>query len=562
MNSAHICSYLTTTAFSDPSRPLFSLLDGKFRTASQVLQRVTCLSRVLTDLRLSPRDRVALLTLTTASGLEALLAACAVGCIACPLNWRWTPFEASKAANVIKPRALVCDADCISLAQALLQNCPSIATLIVVGDSSLPTSTPMTVETVFAEERMTTVDLSTPMKRSHAHDDAAAIIFTSGTNGDPKPAVLTHTALHAQTMNKLLMCAYNSNDIYLHTAPWYHVGGLSSALAALSVGAHHIFMPKFNATLALHMISTHNVTAFIAVPTMITDIVSAAAQQWSLLRWRGAGPFVSVRHVLVGAGGMPPGQLGRLKSLFPKSQIYAAYGMTETTSSLTFQCLGPSEKIPELPLIHCQETSSPSAVYVGRPPPGVEVAIWSEDQQMVVSQGQGEIVTRGPHVMFGYFQSGRISSDWLHTGDLGILHGAHLWLIGRAKDIIKTGGEGVSAWEVEHVLSRHPEIAAVCVVGMPDQRLGEIVTAALVLHKKSSWSGPVYQDMQFNVSSRQNKLNIHTIQSHCRESGLAGFKVPRVVCILKEFPVNSTGKVLKIGVKERIQAKGGTRSRL
>jgi acyl-activating enzyme 14 len=454
-------------------------------------------------------------------------------------------------------------------------------------------------------------------------DGAAFLIFTSGTTGPPRAAVLSHAALHFQCNAKLRCCGYNKADIYLHTAQLFHVGGLCSALAMLLAGAQHVFLPIFRATDCLKAIEMYSVTSFIAVPTMISDLLAANDSGF-----RGSGgsapvvveqdgrkeekmEFLSVQSVLVGAGGLSQQQNTRLHDLIPNATIYSAYGMTEGCSSLTFSTLA-EHFILETKNNNGGGGDHSGGVYVGCPPPGIELAILPASSTTIIpsppinnkmkisKEGYGEIITRGPHTMLGYWNDPEATFSaflpplctentttvtttkttknlkWMRTGDLGYLRHTTsasttnqqplLWLVGRAKDVIRSGGENVSAAEVERALQTHPAVDMAVVVGLPDQRLGERVAAVIVLNSGYTWQGSKdtfsmdSSTVPGNTSSTNNNrttsgtISAVLLQQHCRVvAGLAGFKVPRIFFLLDnegEMPRNATGKVVKAQLKE------------
>jgi acyl-CoA synthetase (AMP-forming)/AMP-acid ligase II len=258
-------------------------------------------------------------------------------------------------------------------------------------------------------------------------------------------------------------------------------------------------------------------------------------------------------------------------------------------------------------------------VCVGRPPPGIQIRILPlkddahskpslvasssssissasssverfldtcTSQVEFLGDGEvGEVVTRGPHLMVRYWNDPRATraamdaaGTWFRTGDLGVLIDSQLWLVGRAKDVVKTGGENVACAEVERVLLRHPAVAAAAVLGLPDARLGERVVAAVVLRDGWTWQGNHVHMLQGgsdarrsargrqravdgggaasqheSASSRRRKLvDGAELQMHCRQEGMAGFKLPRTIINMSALPLNATGKVVKARLKEQL----------
>lgn len=455
---------------------------------------------------------------------------------------------------------LITDTSCQSLAQSIYQTHNALKIIKIEenctenGSSNVALvengNTLCSMEMPYLTKRVSVV----AQQPIHAPDDVAFIIFTSGTTGPPRAAALTHSSMHFQCMNKLNFCNYSSNDVYLHTSPLFHVGGLCSALAMLLSSAQHVFMPVFSANTMIQLIQEHKVTAFIAVPTTLTDLVTFLGDT----KYQNK-ELTTVKTVLVGAGATSAQLRLQLALYIPRATLLSTYGMTEACSSITFCTL-----LRENNSSHDTATR----VYVGKAPSGIQLGVLTGDKTPLIQHhGQGEIITRGPHLMLKYWNDDNATSisflpdGWFRTGDLGMLDSdGSLYLQGRAKDTIKTGGENVAAAEVERTLSQHPAVHAVTVVGMPDERLVERVTAVIVLNKGWAWRGTaLYQRtmLQYDTNSvaQSDALNEKQavdgleFQMFCRRQGLSGFKLPRAVAVVDALPVNSTGKVVKSQVK-------------
>lgn len=545
--AGHVASYILVP----DHRQLFRW-SGGHRTWDHVRLRV---SHLVTKLRTQIKvgDRVCTLALTSADHLEVLLAITAAGGIAAPLNWRWSRQEVDYAVKLLGAKLLIADDHCWSLASS------------VGGQSSM---LPLTKLSSMLPARLPLTTLPFFSFHQQPPDASAFIIFTSGTTGPARAAVLTHDALDFQCRQKQLVCGYHRDDVYLHTSPLFHVGGLCSALAMLRAGATHVFFPPpsaptFSASVTLQTIQTHNVTSFIAVPTMIVDMIDCAIDKTKGQSQKQRLSFSSVTTILVGAGGLSDPHVASLSHLFPNAALWSAYGMTECCSSITFARLPIHASI-------ARNAVDASMVYVGTPPAGIQIKISGQpvQQRGLGVDGIGEILTRGPHVMLRYWNdadhddvdavfdttSGDGSSSWLRTGDMGWLDPeGHVWLVGRIKDVIKSGGENVPAARVERTLTSHPSVAAAAVVGLPDPRLGERVAAAIVLTQNGlTWCGESIQivSKHRDLSCTQSSVDGKLLQDHCRSVGLPGFMVPRVFLCVEELPMNSTGKVIKSRVRD------------
>lgn len=304
-------------------------------------------------------------------------------------------------------------------------------------------------------------------------------------------------------------------------------------------------MPKFEARLACEAIREHSVTSLITVPTMMADLITInRAQQTS-------GCFESVTKILNGGGGLSPLLFQDATKIFPRATILSAYGMTEACSSLTFMTL----KDPTQVHSHHQKQndvtnsnlSAEGGVCVGKPAPHIELKVRAEDHL-----SQGRIFMRGPHAMLRYWgqsnHSNPVHEGWIDTGDIGQLDDrGNLWLFGREKDKIKTGGENIYPEEVESVISLHPGVSKIVVVGVPDARLTEMVIGCVQLKQGWRWSDSNSTDAGAQVLSGES------LRQFCKDKNLTGFKIPkRFVLWRTEFPLTTTGKLRRDQVRAQL----------
>ncbi len=328
-----------------------------------------------------------------------------------------------------------------------------------------------------------------------------SMYFTSGSGGAPKGVRLSHEAMDVQALEKVTRIPFVRGNAYLHLAPHFHVGGASSTLAALHAGMDHVVLTPSSllhrAPQILDTIRRENVTVLVLVPGLLLAFVDAASNFGLSL--------AEVRAVLVGAAPTDSKLALAARSVFPSATLIAAYGLTECASSLAFAPLGKSE---------------------ARAPVHVQLAVHAP------CGGRGRIVTRGPHVMRGYLgEEERDVRTWLETGDLGeVTVDGELVVVGRERDVIRSGGESVDASEVERAIVEHEAVVLAVVVGVPHPNWGEAVVAAVKL---------------------QPRVPVQNIISHCRKS-LAGFKVPRWVVEIDNIPISPLGKVLKSAVRDML----------
>lgn len=330
------------------------------------------------------------------------------------------------------------------------------------------------------------------------------LFFTSGSGGIPKCARLSHTAMYVQAREKLRRLPIRRNTAFLHLAPLFHVGGASSALAALLVGSDHIIplAPDGVLTRAPYMLQLahlHQVRVLVVVPAILQALIDASHNQ----------PISHIHAVLVGGARASNALVTAAKRTFPNANLTAAYGLTECASSIAFASLGS---------------------HTARAPTHVDLAVQARTPGI-----RGPVLTRGPHIMRGYIgEPLRHINSWFDTGDLGYIdNNQNLVLTGRARDVIRSAGESVYAAEVEDALQSHHSVATAAVVGVPHRILGEAVVAAVTL--------------------REN-IAVPALLQWCR-SRLSAFKMPRAVFAFESLPTNALGKIVKPAIREMLVGK-------
>ena len=415
------------------------------------------------------------------------------------------------------------------------------------------------------------------------------LVFTSGTSGfAPKAAILSHSNLAAAIDSKLYDengPQYDSEDVYLHCAPLYHVGGLISGLAAIKADARHVFLESFDARSFLQAIVTAEVTAFIAVPTMLRKLERMCKDAHLIPRpttisstvQSNPSTFNSVKKILVGGGPMHEKDVAFARKIFPNAKIISTYGMTEATSSIAYADLTDIEMTPlgsrtasasDMSLGDNWVVTANSNVNQGKIIEGLSVKIDRLGQE-------NEILIRGETVSKGYYNTPVAHSlhvndkynnnnEYFRTGDIGEVSkdSNTVRILGRLSNAIKTGGENVSCLEVEQVVEKHELVQESVVYGVPDDVWGEIVTCAVRLKPDVEWAQPTEnlnnpdawefmkyaeEHMDDNMDgqlSSLKKVNGEMLRHWCLKKQLARFKVPKQwVVVENEFPRNSGGKI-------------------
>jgi long-chain acyl-CoA synthetase len=495
--NANIAGLLRDTAAQYPNR--IGVVDGERRlTWSQVDHEVDALAAGLLQRGMRAGDRVALLCGNTAEFVISYFAILRAGLIAVPLNPAYTSPEvavllADSGARILlyaEPLHTVAAESCTAN-----PGCEAIAMRSAEWDALVNSGR----DAVLAEA-------ATP-------DDAVALLlFTSGTSGRPKGAMLTHGALRANlTMLQTLQNppAAKSDDTVLAVLPLFHVYGLNTVLGmAVSVGACMVLLDRFDPAEALQVIADEHVTTVAGAPGMY--------QVWQRMP-QAADALRGVRLFSSGGAPLPPAVLEGFRDATGKD-IFEGYGMTETSPVISTTLVG----------------GAPKPGSVGRPLPGVEIRIVDESGDDVEDGDPGELCVRGPNVFRGYWPDGQGGPDadgWFRSGDVAYVDDeGDLHVVDRRREMILVNGFNVYPREIELAIEAMPEVAEVAVVGIPDDATGEAVSALVVPTPSAT-------------------LTAEDISAFCA-TRLARFKSPTVIRVVPELPHSATGKIAKGRLRE------------
>ena len=430
----------------------------------------------------------------------ALFASCWAGIPYVPINYRLTGDEIDGLLERVKPALLVTDAE----HRGQLE-----------GRDGLQIHDRTSFRDVHAQNSETQ---PWPMEP----EDVAVLLFTSGTTGVPKAAIMRHRHLVSYT----LMMEFDSADedeTALVTVPPYHIAGIAAVLTSVYQCRRVVQLGTFQPDHWLEVAREERVTSTFVVPTMLMRIVeSLDGQQQANLP--------ALRSISYGGGKMPLNVIRRAMELFPNTEFTNAYGLTETSSTITV--LGPDEHREALasadPTVRQRLTS------VGIPVPGIEIAVRDDAGLDVGPNVHGEIYVRGEQVSGEYEGIGsRVDEDgWFPTRDAGFVDDSgYLFLDGRADDVIVRGGENLSPGEIEDVLREHTCVKDAAVVGIPSEEWGEAVVAAIELSAA---------------------VTVETLQDWVRER-MRSSRVPEQIHFWDELPYNETGKLLRRVVKQEFE---------
>ena len=422
--------------------------DGEVTTYGELRRRLAGVRGALLAAGVRPGDRVALVSGNSPAFVVGLLAALGAGAAVVPLNPLAPPAELARQLTAVAPVAAV-------LGPGV--DLPAAAQPATVLHDDGAAGDPTSLAAAEAGPPAPLVERGT--------DDPAVLLFTSGTAGLPRAAVLTHGNLLANVAQIQAQPgrSVSSADVALGVLPLFHVFGLTvNLLTSLADGASLVLVPRFAPAEALTLCERHRVTVLTGVPPMFAALAAASGPS-------GGNPLASVR-LAVSAGPLPDQVLADFQGRFSRP-LYQGYGLTEAAPVVTTSVLD----------------GDPRPGSVGVPLPGVELRLVDADGEEALVGDPGEVWVRGPNVFAGYWQDPEATArvltvdGWLRTGDLGVLgDDGNLQLVDRAKDLIIVNGFNVVPAEVEAVLGRHPEVGEVAVVGVPSRSAGESVKAVVV----------------------------------------------------------------------------------
>jgi long-chain acyl-CoA synthetase len=510
MSGSRITQGLRRAAQINPAG--IALIDREHRlTWGDAIDRVARVAAGLREAGLSAGGRVAVMAQNDHRYFELYYAIPWGGGAIVPLNNRLADAEIQYILEDSGAEILIVDDSFVSLARRMGQRVPALRALIHVGDGAAPAG--------FASYDSIVRDAAPAADANRSGGDLAGIFYTGGSTGRAKGVMLSHDNLVSNAVNGCHMIGYDQTSVYLHAAPMcYLTDGMSTFSVTMACGAH-VFIPRFEIDAALDAITAHRVTNIALVPTMITMIVNSPGIEKRDLS--------SLRQIMFGSSPITDETLKRSVELWPEMKFLHGWGMTE---------LSPIGTMLPHHLRH-PRVAGPRLRSCGIAAPNIDLMIVDSDGKEVPRGTIGEIVVRGPIVTSGYWNKPEetkkaLRNGWLHTGDAAIMDDEGLvYIVDRLKDMIISGGENVYSIEVENAISIMPQVAEVCVIGIPDARWGEAVHAIVVPRKG------------VEITEEMVKL-------HCRDL-IAGYKCPRSVMLRDEsLPVSAAGKIQKNILRE------------
>jgi acyl-CoA synthetase (AMP-forming)/AMP-acid ligase II len=454
-------------------------------------------------------DRVSYLGKNHPLYFEALLGAAKLGAVMTPVNWRLAPPEVAYILDNCAAEVVFVGEGFASVLSKIVDHTPRLKHVIGIDAPDCDGTDYREWRAGFSDEA--------PDVTVQAEDDALQL-YTSGTTGRPKGAVMTHGSILSSrnsTSDEGELRKWQEpvdGDVTLLAMPCFHISGTGTGIGTMVAGSNSIVLPEYDPTQALDLIENFNISKIFLVPAAIQILLNHPRVN--------DVDFSRLKYITYGASPIPLELMKQAMEVLGCGFVQM-YGMTETSGTIV--ALDPEDHVPE---------GSKRMRSVGTPLEGVEIKIIDEQGNEVPADTVGEIATRSSKNMRGYWNNPDATKEtidadgWLRTGDAGYLDGdGYLYIHDRVKDMIISGGENVYPAEVENAIYAHPSVADVAVVGVPHEKWGEAVKACVVVKDG-------------------HELSETEVIAHAREH-IAGYKCPKSVDFIEALPRNPSGKILR-----------------
>ncbi|MCG8443529.1 MAG: fatty acid--CoA ligase [Caulobacterales bacterium] len=456
---------------------------------------------------LKPGERVTYLGKNATAYFELLMGVSKAGGVTCPVNWRLAPPEIAYILNDARTRFLFVGPEFAGLIPALRSQVAALEHVLVTEGHGEHRN--------YADWRdsFSAADPAVP----RAREDDALQLYTSGTTGRPKGAVLSNRATltafqRYKDTPRPEWNRWTAEDVSLVAMPCFHIGGTAWGLTGVAYGATGVIMREFDPSKVLDFMEEHRISKLFLVPAAMQIIVNQPRAREI--------DYSQLKYMIYGASPIPLGLLKQCMDVF-QCGFVQMYGMTETAGTIVV-----------LPPEDHDVAGNERMRSAGKPLPGIEIAVIDAQGRPLAPRHIGEIATRSDMNMSGYWNLPEASAQvlsgdgWLRTGDAGYLdEDGYVYIQDRVKDMIISGGENIYPAEVENAIYGHPSIADVAVIGVPDERWGEAVKACVVLRPGES-------------------VTEADVIAWARER-IAGYKCPKSVDFIDALPRNPSGKILR-----------------
>ena len=485
-------------------------------TFREVDERANRLANALLDMGIKKGDKVAVIGPNSHEHFESHYGILRTGAVIVSINTRLAPREVEYILNHSDSCALIVDREYTHLVTPILNNIKGIKHIIITsgGEKSAPLDG-IDYETLLANSSTTKVDLV------EDETEPESINYTSGTTAKPKGVIVSHRINYMRMLQHLTVLKLTVNDVYLHIVPFFHAAGWYSIWTTIGVGALNICLRRIDPGNILRLIEKERVTAFCSSSTVLNMIASHPD-------FKKCDFPDNLRVVAAGSAPTPP-LIRAWESVGVRFEH--VYGLTEILWGT--HCVREDEW-DSLPF----EERAKKLARQGLPEFFCQAKVVREDMTEVAHDGKeiGEVVAKGHVVLHEYYKNPEATKEafrggWFHTGDLAVVHeDNYIELVDRKKDMIISGGENIATLEVEAVLSEHPAVLEVAVFGVPSEKWGEEVKAAVVLKP--------------DATATEEELI-----TFCRER-LAHYKCPKSIDFHEQLPKTGTGKIMKYVLRE------------
>ena len=496
-----------------------AIVDGELRFSyAEYAERVHRLSNALLELGLEQGDRVCILSPNSHFFLESFYATAQLGLILVPLNYRLIPDEHEYIINHAGVKAALVDYEYVPQIDAIRDRLTTVRHWIVAAYASGDYPGWQDWNTLVAA-----ASPEPPDRPERDENDLVSINYTSGTTSRPKGVMLTHRNVYINAYNLIATWLVAHDDVELWTLPMFHCNGWGGVYAFTGMGATHVVLRTIEARTIFNLIEAEKVTFACMAPTVLRTILDYEHRDKHRF-------MTSPRFVLAGAP--PPAAFIEKLEEDLGWHFLQIYGLTETAPLLT------SSQVD----FETRQADYARRARAGVPALGVDIVLRDDDGNVVPKDNEsiGEVCARSNVVFKGYWEQpdqtdACIREGYFHTGDLAIWDATgNIHIVDRKKDVIISGGENISSPDIEDTLYRHPAVLQAAVIGTPDGKWGEAVTALIVPREGA-------------------ETDAGSIQAFCRQA-VARYKVPKKVIFVDNLPMSASGKILKYRLRESYSA--------
>lgn len=505
----HLWKILETAKTSHAKKT--AVIDGdRVFQYDQIYQRSLNFAAWLNQRGIVAGDRVAICASNCIAYYESYFAVAACNAILVSINYRLNAHKITSILQDSGSKLLIADPEFKALINEILNELPLPVVYTQDTDSA---------DALYEKIVSNNTDFVPAPEES---TQTAQLYYTSGTTGQPKGVMLSHANVFIHAKTAVEEFELTDNDVWLHAAPMFHLADAWAVFAMTMVGAIHVMLPKFSSETALTILQSRKITITNLVPTMLN----------MMLKDEGVAThdYSSLRVILSGGASISPKLVDDIQKIF-HCTYYQTYGLTETSPFLTIS------KLPEDLLNLPQEEKLHLIAKTGRPYACVQLRVADKNNQAIKADDKavGEIQAKAKRQLDEASKEAFTEDGWFKTGDLATLDQyGFLNIVDRLKDIIISGGENVYTTEVEARLFEHPDILETSIFGLPDEKWGEIVCAAIVL--KESAGG--------------KQASAEDFMAFCQET-LAKYKVPRKIFFTDSIPKTGSGKILKRELRDK-----------